>query len=198
MAKRGLAGDDEMEAGMPAMQGSAIRPKTARGEGGAPANHVSEQSEKRRGSGSEDAARRGSEGGRDADLQVPDAGDGREYMEDDSDILDVGANIGLFSLFCNLNLPQPPQPPALHGPHRGAAAGDAAQAGKGEGEVAQDGKGEAGRSAGGVPAGRARNRVFAFEPVPAIYQVLERNLKDLPEMHPRPYGLAAVPSSSET
>lgn len=84
MAKRGLAGDDEMEAGMPAMQGSAIRPKTARGEGGAPANHVSEQSEKRRGSGSEDAARRGSEGGRDADLQVPDAGDGREYMEDDS------------------------------------------------------------------------------------------------------------------
>lgn len=106
-----------------------------------------------------------------------------------ADILDVGANIGLFSLFCNLNLPQPPQPPALHGPHRGAAAGDAAQAGKGEGEVAQDGKGEAGRSAGGVPAGRARNRVFAFEPVPAIYQVSSMNPGPSTTLDPQPHTL---------
>ena len=95
-----------------------------------------------------------------------------------ADILDVGANIGLFSLFCHLHLPQPPQSPALpNDPHRGAAAaGDvasaaAAEEGEGERGGGQTGVEQARPPVGGLPAGRARNRVFAFEPVPAIYEV---------------------------
>jgi len=66
MGKRGLAGDDETESVIQETQGGTTRPKTARGEG---APGVSETRE---------GSQPGSEAG------GSDAGDEREYMEDDS------------------------------------------------------------------------------------------------------------------
>mmetsp|Transcript_22923 Transcript_22923/g.35871 ORF Transcript_22923/g.35871 Transcript_22923/m.35871 type:complete len:238 (-) Transcript_22923:397-1110(-) len=69
------------------------------------------------------------------------------------DILDVGANIGLFALFCLQKLDD-----------------------------------------GSCPL---RDRVFAFEPVRKISQVLGRNLKAYEGAHVRTYGLGASPSENE-
>eukprot|EP00802_Teleaulax_amphioxeia_P016224 Tamp_16338.p1 GENE.Tamp_16338~~Tamp_16338.p1 ORF type:complete len:304 (+),score=54.31 Tamp_16338:434-1345(+) len=83
------------------------------------------------------------------------------------DILDVGANIGLFALYCHRVLnPQGTE--------------------DGEGEVASACTRVADRKEEEVGC-----RIFAFEPVPRIFRVLCRNLEGLPGMNPRAYGLAA-------
>jgi hypothetical protein len=106
---------------------------------------------------------------------------GIKFMES-GDVLDVGANIGLFSLFCHRFLPQPC-----------AAAESGARRST---EEHASGHHDAAPAAPAARPGRV-NRVFAFEPVPAIFAVLARNLRNLPEMRLRPFGLAAAASAAE-
>ena len=103
----------------------------------------------------------------------------------------VGANIGLFSLYCNriLASEQPPdnaafpaELPRLHSPQTDAH--DATPR-------------SAGDNGAGASAAGAGDRIFAFEPVGPIFAVLKRNLARIPAAQPRHYGLAAFSSASE-
>ncbi|EKX46195.1 hypothetical protein GUITHDRAFT_138324 [Guillardia theta CCMP2712] len=72
------------------------------------------------------------------------------------DVLDVGANIGLFSIFCHELLKPPSSSPSPH-----------------------------------------YDRIFAFEPVPRIFKVLQRNVSGRGGVLPRCFGLASSTKSEK-